>query len=120
MNAVQKLTSQKMSTYVRYCPSCACRDACQEAYGVFWRDKSGGAVGCNKPFDGKADGRLPPPAHRDGMTPDEEWAWFDEYLRRCAISIERRRERFKDWSPRERETAVMMKHPGRFKRRFTT
>ncbi len=104
-----------MTTYARYCTSCACRDACQGAYGLFWRDKSGGAVGCNKPFDGKADGRLPPPAHRDGMKPAEEMAWLDEYIRRCAID----RGRFADWSPRELEMAVMIKYPGRFKRRFT-
>ena len=109
------VVAQKLTTYVRFCSACPCVDACRFAFGKFWRDKSGGGIGCNNPFDGKADAPLPPPAHRDGMTPDEEWAWFDEYLRRFAVSLDR----FKDWSPRELETAVMMKYPGRFKRRFT-
>lgn len=108
-------TAQKLTTYARYCTACACVADCRTAFGSFWRDKSGGGVGCNNPFDGKADAPLPPPTHRAAMTPDEEWAWFEEYLRRRAID----RARFADWSPRELETAVMMKYPGRFKRRFT-
>ena len=108
-------TAQNLTTYARYCTACACAGACKEAYGLFWRDKSGGGVGCNKPFDGKADAPLPPPAHRKDMTPDDEVAWFEEYLRRKAVN----RKHFEGWSPRELETAVMMKYPGRFRRKFT-
>lgn len=108
-------TAQNLTTYSRYCTACACADACRSAFGAFWPDRSGGGVGCNKPFDGNADAPLPPPAHSKDMTPDEEWAWFEEYLRRKAVN----RKRFDGWSPRELETAVMMKYPGRFMRRFT-
>lgn len=101
--------------FARYCTSCPCVEGCRAAFGAYWFDKSANGVGCDKPFDGKADAPLPPPAHSKDMTPDEEWAWLEEYLRRKAVN----RKRFEGWSPRELETAVMMKYPGRFMRRFT-
>ena len=79
--------AQKLTRFTRYCSSCACADACRAAFGDFWRDRSGGGVGCNKPFDGKVDAPLPPPAHRKGMTPDEVRALAADLFRPENLSL---------------------------------
>ena len=80
--------------FARYCTSCPCVEGCRAAFGAYWFDKSANGVGCDKPFDGKGRVFVPPPA-RPEMTPEQELAWLDEYIRRK----EEAREPYKDMTP---------------------
>lgn len=68
----------------RYCTSCPCREACRDAFGRFWGDRSHGGRWCEHPFDGVKDARQPTFPTRAPMTEDElERAAWEEVARRC-------------------------------------
>jgi len=99
--------------FARYCTSCPCVEGCRAAFGAYWADKSANGVGCDKPFDGKARAIVAPPA-RPEMTPEQELAWLDEYIRRW----EPERAALASMTPQELDAAVCIKYGGRFRRRY--
>ena len=99
--------------FARYCASCPCVEGCRAAFGAYWFDKSTNGVGCNKPFDGKDNIFVPPPT-RPEMTPEQELAWLDEYIRRG----EPERAALASMTPQELDAAVCIKWGGRFRRRY--
>ena len=99
--------------FARYCTSCPCVEGCRAAFGAYWFDKSANGTGCDKPFDGKGRVFVPPPA-RPEMTPEQELAWLDEYIRRG----EPERAALASMTPQELDAAVCIKYGGRFRRRY--